>query len=353
MPSTSSHFKTTQPLRVIVLIDSRLVPPSNIKGLSEQEILPFKTEYDVISTLKKLGHQVLVVPVDSDLKVIRDAISEFKPQVTFNLLEEFSGNPLFDQHVVSYLELLRQSYTGCNPRGLTIAHDKALSKKILSYHRINVPEFKVFLIGHKVPKNAKFKFPMIVKSLIEEGSVGLAQASLVYDLEKLSQRVDFMHNRHRTHVIVEQYIEGRELYVSILGNKTLQCLPIWELSFKNLPDGCANIATDKAKWNNNYQNKLGIKSERAKFLPPELEKKIYKTARTIYSILNLSGYARIDFRLTKDNQLYLLEANPNPNLCHGEEFPESAKHIGISYAQLLEKILKLGISYQPNQSGDF
>ncbi len=353
MPSTSSHFKTKRPLRVIVLIDSRLVPPDTIKGLSEQEVLPYKTEYDVISTLKKIGHQVRIIPVESDLKVIRDAVTEFKPHIAFNLLEEFSGNPLFDQHVVSYLELIKQSYTGCNPRGLTIAHDKALSKKILSFHHISVPEFKVYLIGHHVPKNAKFQFPMIVKSLVEEGSVGLSQASLVYDLEKLTQRVDFMHKRHHTHVIVEQYIEGRELYVSIMGHKTLQSLPIWELSFENLPEGTANIATDKAKWNNNYQHKLGIKSERAKNLSPELERKISKTARSIYKILNLSGYARIDFRLTKDNRLYLLEANPNPNLCLGEEFPESAKHIGISYSQLIEKILKMGICYQPNQSGDY
>lgn len=334
-------------LRVLALVDSRLLPPDDVSNLSEKEIQPFKTEFDVITTLKHMGHSVKAVGVDSDLGVIRDALINFNPQVTFNLLEEFGNNSLFDQHVVSYLELMRQSYTGCNPRGLTLAHDKALSKKILSFHRINVPSFAVYPVGSKVKKSSRHKFPMIVKSLIEEGSIGISQSSLVNDLDKLKERVEFMHRRHQTHVIAEQYIPGRELYVGVIGNQRLIVLPTWELCFKNLPEGSANIATDKVKWSYDYQEKVGVYTELAKNISPEIQTRIYKISRAIYKILNLSGYARLDFRLTPNGKLYLLEANPNPNLSYGEDFAESAEKVGIEYEDLLQKIITLGKSYQP------
>src|SRR5204862_6172966 len=158
-------------------------------------IAPFKTEWDVISTLKKIGHEVSPVGVYNNLGVIGNALLEFKPHVAFNLLEEFHGYPLYDQHVVSYLELIKQPYTGCNPRGLTIAHDKALTKKILSYHRILVPGFAVFPMGQKVGRPRRLKFPLLVKSVVEEGSVGISQASVVADDQKLAERVEFIHRQ--------------------------------------------------------------------------------------------------------------------------------------------------------------
>lgn len=341
------RYRAPRKYRVVVLCDERLVPPHDSDGLTEKEIQPVKTEFDVITTLEYMGHDVKVVGVGTDLGVIRAAISKHKPHVVFNLLEEFSGNPLYDQHVVSYLELLKQSYTGCNPRGLTLAHDKALSKKILAFHRINVPNFTVYPIGSKVRKSSKHRFPMIVKSLVEHGSVGLSQKSLVYDERELRERVEFMHKHHDTHVIAEQFIEGRELYVAIMGNRQLTAYPVWELRFNHLREGAPKLATDRVKWSYDYQKKVGVMTRAARDLPRELERRIFRTAKNIYRVLNCSGYARIDFRLTADERLYLLEANPNPNLSYGEDFAEAAEFGGVKYEELLQKIMTLGISYQP------
>src|SRR6266478_9439956 len=164
-------------LRIIVLVHQDLVPPDSLDGLNDKEKIEIKTEYDVISTLKKMGHEVYAVGLYNQLNAIGDALLEHKPHIAFNLLEEFHGYPMYDQHVVSYLELMKQAYTGCNPRGMTLAKDKALTKMILAYHRIQVPGFAVFRMNRKVHRPKRLKFPLLVKSISEEGSVGIAQAS--------------------------------------------------------------------------------------------------------------------------------------------------------------------------------
>jgi D-alanine-D-alanine ligase len=183
-----------------------------------------------------MGHEVYPVGLQSDLAVIGNAIKEHKPHVAFNLLEEFDGHALFDQHVVSYLELLKQPYTGCNPRGLTLAHDKALTKKILSFHRIAVPGFWVFPKGQKVVRPPRLKFPLFVKSVIEEGSVGISQASVVHRRRE-AQRESGIHSIEQTdsHAIAEQYIEGREIYVGVIGNQRLQTYTPWETGDQESP----------------------------------------------------------------------------------------------------------------------
>src|SRR5437016_8348992 len=167
------NSETFKKLRVIVLCHEDLVPPDSIEDLSAKEIAPFKTEWDVISTLKKIGHEVSPVGVYNNLGVIGNALMEQKPHVAFNLLEEFHGYPLYDQHVVSYLELMKQPYTGCNPRGLTISHDKALSKMVLAYHHIHVPSFAVFHMNRKVQRSRRLKFPLLVKSIRDRKSTRL------------------------------------------------------------------------------------------------------------------------------------------------------------------------------------
>ena len=320
------------------------MPPATLDGVENIEKEAWRTEYDVITTLKQMGHEVLPVGLRSDLAVITKAFEENKPNITFNLLEEFDGQALFDQHVVSYLELSHQPYTGCNPRGLTLAHDKALTKKILSYHRIPVPGFAVFPMGQKVVLAKRVKFPLFVKSVIEEGSVGIAQASVVYDLEKLKERVEFIHRQTASHAIAEQYIEGREIYVSVIGNRRLQTYTPWELVIQNLPEGSLNIATGRLKWNPAYQKKVGLVTRPAG-LEPEVQRKLETLAKRTYRLLSLSGYARLDYRMTNDGNFYLLEANPNPQIARNEDFADSAEHCGIKYPQLLHKILTLGLSY--------
>ena len=221
---------------------------------------PWRTEYDVISTLPGLGHEVQALGVHDDLGEIRRLATEWKPHIAFNLLEGFDDITIFDQNVVSHLELLKLPYTGCNPRGLLLARDKSLSKKLLAYHRIPVPEFEVFRIGRPIRRPKRLPFPLIVKSLTQEASIGISQASVVDSDEKLKERVTFIHESIGTAAIVEQYIEGRELYVGILGNQTLQALPVWELFFTNMPEGAKRIATDRVKWSVKYQKKYGIDS---------------------------------------------------------------------------------------------
>src|SRR5262249_50628806 len=226
----SSHGVMSK-LRILALVHRHLVPPDAVPEGTDIVSAPWRTEYDVISTLKEMGHEVQALGVHDDLGDLRRAGEEWKPHIAFNLLEGFDDITIFDQNVVSHLELLKLSYTGCNPRGLLLARDKSLSKKLLAYHRIPVPEFEVFRIGRPIRRPKRLAFPLMVKSLTQEASIGISQASVVDTDEKLKERVTFIHESIGTAAIVEQYIEGREIYVGVLGNQALQALPVWELFF--------------------------------------------------------------------------------------------------------------------------
>jgi D-alanine-D-alanine ligase len=338
-----------KPLRILALMHEDLVPPEDASGHDVSDV-DWKMEFDVTVSLKTFGHEVHNLGVGGDLGVIRKAIDERQPHIVLNLLEHFHGVPVFDQNVVSYLELLRIPYTGCNPRGLMLARDKGLSKKLLAYHRIPVPEFTVFPIGrNKVRRPKRLQFPLIVKSLTREASTGISQASVVEDDAKLAERVRFMHDTFGTDAIVERYIEGRELYVGVLGNQRLQVFPVWELLFTKMPDELWHIATDRVKWSRVYQKMRGIKTGAAN-LPEAMTERIQHLCRRIYRTLDLSGYARIDLRLDAQGKLYVLEANPNPQLAYGEDFAESAELSGIAYPDLLQRIVNLGMRWRPDRS---
>src|SRR5437762_11955941 len=206
-----------------------LIPPETIEEGADITAAPWRTEYDVVSTLTAMGHEVQVLGVHDDLGEIRRLVTEWKPHIAFNLLEGFNDIGIFDQNVVSHLELLKLPYTGCNARGLLLARDKSLSKKLLAYHRIRVPEFEVFRAGRPIRRPKRLTFPLMVKSLTEEASIGISQASVVDTDERLKERVAFIHASIGTAAIVEQYIEGRELYMGVIGNQQLQALPVWEL----------------------------------------------------------------------------------------------------------------------------
>jgi D-alanine-D-alanine ligase len=330
--------------RVLVLMHIDLVPPDDIAGKPDEEVLEYKTEYDVITGLRELGHEVQKLGLYDDLTPLRQAIQDFKPHIVFNLLDEFRGEAMLDQNVVSYLELVQVPYTGCNPRGLMLARDKALSKQILHYHRIRVPRFAVVPAGRKLKrKPARLDYPLIVKSQIEEASFGIAEASIVYNDEKLAERIEFMHARVGTDLILEQYIDGRELYVGVMGNKRLQVLPVWELEIKRLRPDAPKIATRRVKWNLKYQKRRGVKIGPARNLSPELERLLMKTTKRIYRLLQLSGYARIDFRLDAEERPYFLEANPNADIAYGDEFAEAAEAADIEYEPLLNRLLAIGL----------
>jgi len=304
------------------------------------------TEYDVITALTELGHEVRVLGLVDELHPLRHAIEEFSPHVVFNLLTFFHNVATYDAYVVSYLELLKTPYTGANPRGILLCGDKALSKKILSYHRIRVPRFAVFRIGQKARKPARLDFPLIVKSTVEHASAGISQASIVSTADALEERVGFIHRTLGTDAIAEQYIEGREITCGILGNDRLTALPVWEMTFDNLPAGNEPIATAKVKWDLKYQEKVGVLIGPAELTEPELAS-IQKVAKRVYRALDLSGFARVDFRLRDDGQLFVLEANPNPQVAVGEDFAEAAAYASIEYHQLVQRIVNLGLRYKP------
>jgi D-alanine-D-alanine ligase len=337
-------------LRVLALMQESLVPPDDLKGV-DLAGAEWKMEYDVVSTLRGLGHEVQPLGVGGNLADIRNAIADFKPHITFNLLEGFDDVATWDQNVVAYLELLKVPYTGCNSRGLLLGRDKAIAKKLLSYHRIPVADFVVAPRGRRFRRPKRLAFPLFVKSLTLDASIGISQASVVEDDGKLEERVGFVHESIGTDALVERYIEGRELYVGVLGNERLQVLPIWELYFKNLPEEVRKIATERLKWSLSYQKKHGIDSGEAKDLPAGMEDRIRDVCKRVYRNLMLSGCARIDLRLTEAGQAYVVEANPNPQLAHDEDFAQSARKAGIDYPELLQRILNLGLRWEPTRLG--
>jgi D-alanine-D-alanine ligase len=338
-------------LRVLVLMHDYLVPPEDVSG-QDASTAEWRTEYDVLRTLRDdLQHDVRVLGVKDELGPIRQTSDEFKPHLAFNLLEAFHEVGTFDQHVVSYLELLRLSYTGCNPRGMLLARDKALSKKLLHYHRIAVPDFFVVPRGRKARTPKRLTFPLIVKSLTQEASIGISQASVVDDPGKLQERVGFIHESVQTDAIVEQYVEGRELYCGVIGNQRLQVLPVWELTFASMPDSQRRIATERVKWSTKYQQRVGVETGEAERLPDDAAERIQHVSRRVYQILQLSGYARIDFRLAPSGEVYVLEANPNPQIAANEDFAQSAEAAGLPYPALLQRILSIGLRWEPERAG--
>ena len=337
-------------LRVLALLHDKLVPPPEAKE-AEARLAEWKTEYDVVMTLRAAGHDVLPLGVGGDLAPIRKAVEEFKPHVAFNLLEAFDDVVTWDQNVVSYLELLKVPYTGCNARGLFLARDKAITKKLLSYHRVPVADFAVFPIGRPVRRPRRLAFPLIVKSLTLDASIGISQASVVESDEKLAERVRFIHQSIETDALVESYIEGRELYVGIFGNDRLTALPTWELLFTNMPEEHRKIATERLKWSLTYQKKHGIVSGEAKDLPDGIAARLQVICKRVYRSLMQTGYARIDLRLSEAGQLYVMEANPNPQLARDEDFAQAARAAGLEYGALLQRILSLGLRFEPTRVG--
>lgn len=329
-------------LRVVVLVHPSLLPPDTLDGLTEQQWYESKTEYDVVSTLRELGHDVRPIGVSNELDSLRALIEEWQPHIAFNLMEEFHGRQDFDYHLVSFLELMQVPYTGCRPRGLMLARDKAMSKKLLVYDGLTVPSFAVFPRGAPIARPKELAFPLIVKGLTCEASLGISQKSVVGSDAKLRERVAFIHERNGSDAIAEEYIDGRELNVGILGNTRPEVLPVWELQFRELGRGMRPIATANAKHNRDYQRKHSVYQVPAE-LDDALRARIVRTTKQIADILDLDGFSRIDYRLDPNGTLYFLEANPNPDIARTEEFASAAKKAGIGYPELIQRIVELGL----------
>jgi D-alanine-D-alanine ligase len=330
-------------LKVLVLFDG--ISPTKIdQDLSkEMKTEDWKTEANVMAALGALGYAAEHLAIFDDLDLVRQKLENFAPDVLFNLVEQFKNNPGFDQNIVSLLEMQGVPFTGCGATGLTLCKHKGISKKILSYHRIHVPNFIVISRGQRIARPKQLKFPILVKPVKEEASYGISQASFVESDEEFRERVAFIHEKHDADVIAEEYIAGRELYVSLMGNLRLSVFPIRELIFREVPPDEPKIATYRAKWDEEYRKRWGLQNRFAQGLDPALVAHIEQTCKRIYRLLTIDGYARIDLRLTAANKVYFIEANPNPHLAEDEDFALSAGKAGLLYPQLIDRIIRHGM----------
>jgi D-alanine-D-alanine ligase len=323
-------------LNITVLVDATEVKDSD----PNFEVSPESptTEYHVIEALRDLGYKVSVLGAVNDIETIIGALTEQNPDIVFNLTESFNGDRQFDKNIAGLLEMLRIPFTGTGAMGLLLCRDKRLCKELLSLHKIRVPNFFSLPHGRKFRVAKTTRYPLVVKPALEDGSEGISNASLVGDDSELAERVRFMHERWEQPAIAEEYIKGRELYVSILGNKRLVVLPIRECLFDFDSKEGPQLATYRVKWNAEYRKKWNIKFGYAE-LDPAVVKNISHICKKVYRILHIQDYGRIDLRLTNENKVVILEANPNPDLAYGEEVAEAAEKSGLSYEKFIDQIL--------------
>jgi D-alanine-D-alanine ligase len=330
-------------LKVLALFDA-IAPTTLDQDLSaELKTTDWKTEANVLAALAGLGHTTEHLAIFDDLDLLRQKLQSFEPDVIFNLADQFKNNRAFDQNIVSFLEMQGIPFTGCGSTGLTLCKHKGISKKILSYHRIHVPNFVTIARGKRIARPARLKFPILVKPLKEEASIGISQASFVETDEQFRERVQFIHDKINCDAIAEEYIEGREFYVSAIGNLRLQVFPIRELIFKEVPPDEPKIATYRAKWDEEYRKRWGLQNQFAEGIDAALVSKVEQVCKRIYRLLTIDGYARIDLRVTPKNEIYFIEANPNPILAEDEDFAQSALKASVGYPQLIERILRTGL----------
>ena len=237
--------------------------------------------------------------------------------------------------------MLQVPYTGVSPSNLLVCNNKALSKKILTFHKIKVPDFQTFHKNHRVGLPKALKPPLIVKPLCEEASRGISRASVADNEKSFIKRVNFIHKSMNMDAIAEEYIEGRELYISVLGNRRIKILPPREMTFGQFPEDEPRIGTYKAKWDDAYRKRWDIKNVFAERLPDGVDKKIEDICKRAYRALNIQCCARFDIRITPDSDIYVLEVNGNPCLSRYDEVARSAEKSGISYNQLIKKIITL------------
>ena len=331
-------------LKILALFDTMTRTTLDQDFSAELKTEEWRTEANVLNALGELGHTTEHLAIFDDLDLLRQKLKSFEPDVIFNLADQFKNNRAFDQNIVSSLEIHGLAFTGCGSTGLTLCKQKGISKKILGYHRIHVPEFAVFPRGKRTARPKRLRFPILVKPLKEEASYGISQASFVETDEQFKERVQFIHEKHDQDVIAEEYIEGREFYVSILGNHRLQVFPIRELVFQEVPPDEPKIATFKAKWDEEYRKRWGLQNRFAEGLDPALVRQIEQTCKRIYHLLTIDGYARLDLRVMPNSEVYFIEANPNPILAADEDFAQSAAKANVSYPQLIDRIVRLGLS---------
>jgi D-alanine-D-alanine ligase len=337
-------------VKILVLFDvHRTVGPDETFSVRTLRTLEEKpTEADVLGCLRKLEHEVETLAVFDDVKAVFERIDAFKPDVVFNLCETFFSDRAHEPNVPALLELMKVPYTGAGPDALMLCKDKALAKKLLAYHKVRVARFVVSSRERPLKRLRKFTYPAFVKPVGEEASDGIAKASLAKTEEEAIERARFLHERFETDALIEEYVDGRELYLGVLGNKRLTVFPAREIFFGEPPVGedGPRFATAKAKWDDGYRKKWKIRNGPAGPLPPGAERKLAELARKVYRILHIRGLGRLDVRLTPEGEIVVIEANPNPSLAKEDDFAQAAAQVGIGYEALIQKLLENALRWK-------
>ena len=297
------------------------------------------TENDVWQALLESGYEVHRLSLHDDVRPLLDAVRDIKPDVIFNLCETYNHVTHWDKNILATMELLGVPCTGASSSALFLCNDKGLCKKILRFHRVRVPRFHTFYRGHKVWLPKALKLPCIIKPLTEEASRGISQASIVDDEAGFLARIGMIHERMNLDAIAEEYIDGRELYVSVIGDRALRILPAREMTFGQMAEDEPRIATYKAKWDDGYRKRWGIRNHFAKALEPELQQHIDDVCKRAYRALNIRSYARFDLRVTAAGNVYVIEPNANPCIAKDDELAQSALKAGIAYPSLIRKVV--------------
>jgi len=327
-------------MKILVLFDVARPAESDevftVRSLKDEDK---PTEADVLSCLKRLGHDVDTLAVFDNVTAIVDKLKAYTPEVVFNLSESFYHDRSHEPNIPALLELMNVAYTGAGPEALLLCKDKVLSKKVLAYHKVRSPHFVVSHRAHPLRRLRRFIYPAFVKPVCEESSDGISRASFARDEVEAVERARFIHQKFGCDALIEEYIEGRELYISVIGNHRLRVFPPREIFFSQVPEDIPKFATFHAKWNRAYRKKWGISNGAAKELPEGVEDELARLGRKVYRVLKIRGSGRIDVRLTPQGEMFVIEANPNPSLAEGEDFAQSACNAGIGYDALIQEIL--------------
>jgi D-alanine-D-alanine ligase len=334
-------------LKIVVLYDRVLVDDDEamasadkapvVRTLDKKEV-----EEEVADALTKLGHEPVMYEIDGTQKSLF-GLARVECDLVFNLAESFADDDTADFKIAAFLELLGKRYTGTGTHGLLLAQDKAVAKKIFAFHGIHTPVFAKSFRG-RLDFSHDLEFPVIVKPAREDGSIGIEFSAVVSSIKELMERMDWLHAHFDSPVLIEEYIEGRELYAAILGNDKPEALPVIELDLSKLPDGTPRIAAAEVKWGKGTKAYRDTKSAVATDLADETVAALQQTAFAAFQALELRDYGRVDMRLQADGRIHVIEVNPNPWLSSRAEFVMAARKSGRTYTQLIEEIVELAMA---------
>ena len=332
-------------MKVLVLFDlAHSAGPDEVFSPETLRQADKPTESDVMAALQRLGHEVETLAVFDNVTAMIEKLKAFAPDVVFNLSESFYHDRAHEPNITALLDLMKLRYTGSGADALVLCKDKALAKKVLAFHRVRLPHFVVSHRAHPLRRLRRFTYPAFVKPICEDASDGICRASFAKDEKEAIERARFIHGKFNTDALIEEYIDGRELYLSVLGNHRLTVFPPREIFFQQVPEDVPKFATFNSKWNDSYREKWGIRNGPAAPLPEGLQEHLNDLARKVYRLLKIRGFGRIDVRLTPTGEVYVIEANPNPCLAADEDFAQSACMAGMQYDTLIQEILNTAVA---------